>query len=143
VETRREVYGGGIIPVLLKGARLTLKDGTQVPLGYVSEANVDPAFPFPDIAKQIGDRARLPLIDRGNVRRSVRRKFFGLRAPGSGSEVVSESDIASLNHSHNTVMMWFIGLFVVLMLVGIADDISSMTLVADAPTTTAVTPPAR
>jgi hypothetical protein len=143
VETRREVYGGGLIPMLLKGARLTLKDGKQVPLGYVSEANVDPAFPFPEIAKQIADRARLPLIDRGNVRRSVRHKFLGIRSAAAVNEMVSENDIANLNHSHNSIMMWFIGAFVVLMLIGIADDISSMSTFANTSAPAPVSTPAR
>jgi hypothetical protein len=143
VETRREVYGGSFIPVLLKGARLTLKDGTQIPLGYVSEANVDPAFPYPEIAREIADRARLPLIDRGNVRRSVRRKLLGIRSADATNEMVSESDIAALNHSHNSIMMWFIGAFVVLMLIGIVEDINSMPAALDTPAPPSVSTPAR
>jgi hypothetical protein len=56
IETRREIYGGSVAPVLLKGARLILKDDTPVKLGYVSEADSDPSFPYPDIAHQIAER---------------------------------------------------------------------------------------
>lgn len=126
VETRREVYGGAVLPVLLKGARLTLKDGSNIKLGYVSEANVDPTFPYPEIAKAIADRARLPVIDRGNVRRSIRRKLLGLKvAPRTGPDVVEERDIANLNRSHSNVMLALIGGLVVLMVIGLVEDFTA------------------
>ncbi len=78
VETRREIYGGSIAPVLLQGARLILKDDSAVKLGYVSEANSDPCFPYPEIAQQIAERAGLKVEHRGNVRRSLQKKYLGL-----------------------------------------------------------------
>ena len=45
--------------MLLQGARLVLKDDSAVKLGYVSEANSDPCFPYPEIAQQIAERAGL------------------------------------------------------------------------------------
>ena len=125
VETRREVYGGGLIPVQLQGARLILKDGTRVPLGYVSEANVDPAFPYPEIAKKIADRARLPLINRGSVRRSLRKKMFGKAPAASVDDTVSEAEIAGLNHTHSNFILGLIGIFAVLIVVGIVEDLSA------------------
>lgn len=127
VETRREIYGGSLVPVLLKGARLITKDGTSIPIGYVSEANVDPCFPYPEIAKKIADRARLPLIDRGNVRRSFRRKFLGWKGGKRVNEVdaVDETQIANLNRSHHNMVIGLVGALVVLIVVGIADDIAS------------------
>lgn len=128
VETRREIYGGSLVPVLLKGARLITKDEKSIPIGYISEANVDPAFPYPEIAKKIAERARLPLIDRGNVRRSFRRKFFGIK----GSRVneidgVDEAQIAELNKSHHNVVMGLVGALAVLIVIGIVDDLASET----------------
>lgn len=131
VETRREIYGGGLVPVLLKGARLTLKDGSNVPIGYVSEANVDPAFPYPVIAKQIADRARLPLIDRGNVRRSVRRKMLGIASGLAEGDIVEERDIEKLNQSHSSFMLALVGGLMLLIAVGIVDDIQSGGLQGD------------
>ncbi len=126
IETRREVYGGSVLPVLLKGARLTLKDGTNIKLGYVSEANVDPTFPYPEIAKQIAERARLPVIDRGNVRRSFRTKMLGLKvAPKGEPGIVEERDIHELNRSHSNVMLGLIGGLVVLMVIGLVADITA------------------
>jgi hypothetical protein len=125
VETRREIYGGRFVPVLLKGARVTLKDGQAISLGYVSDANTDPTFPYPEIAGKIAERARLPLIDRGNVRRSVRQKFLGLKAAGTADDIVDEKEIEGLNRSHNLFMMVLIGVFLILMAIGIVEDFAS------------------
>lgn len=128
VETRREIYGGSLVPVLLKGARIVTKDGKSIPIGYISEANVDPAFPFPEIAKKIADRARLPLIDRGNVRRSFRRKYLGLKSGGVNEvDTVDEAQIAALNRSHHNVVMGLVGALVVLIAIGVVDDLRSDT----------------
>ena len=127
VETRREIYGGAVVPVLLKGARLMTKDGATIPLGYVSEANVDPAFPYPIIAKQIADRALLPLIDRGNVRRSVRSKMFGMKSndpEADAASMVDEKQIDSLNRSHRNFVLGLISVLVILMSIGVVDDLS-------------------
>ncbi|WP_333794560.1 hypothetical protein [Hyphomicrobium sp.] len=126
VETRREIYGGSLVPVLLKGARLITKDGRSIQIGYVSEANLDPCFPYPEIARQIAERARLPLIDRGNVRRSFRRKFFGIKGSRVDEiDAVDEAQIADLNRSHHNVVMALVGALSVLIVIGIVDDLAS------------------
>jgi len=128
VETRREIYGGSLVPVLLKGARLITKDGASIPIGYVSEANVDPAFPYPEIARKIADRARLPLIDRGNVRRSFRRKFFGIKGSRVNEvDLVDEAQIADLNRSHHNMVIGLVGGLALLIVIGIVDDLASET----------------
>ncbi len=128
VETRREIYGGSFVPVLLKGARIVTKDEKSIPIGYVSEANVDPCFPYPEIAKKIADRAVLPLIDRGNVRRSFRRKFFGIKGSRVNEvDAVDDAQIAELNKSHHNVVMGLVGALVVLIAIGIVDDFASET----------------
>ena len=126
VETRREIYGGSMVPVLLQGTRILTKDGRAIPLGYVSEANVDPCMPYPEIARKIAERARLPMIDRGNVRRSMRHKMLGLKSPDADS-VIGEDEIAKLNRSHAQMVTWLIGGILVLMAIGIVDDLSSGT----------------
>jgi len=125
IETRREIYGGSVAPVLLKGARLILKDDTPVKLGYVSEADSDPSFPYPDIAHQIAERAGIPVTDRGNVRRSAQKKFLGLKKTllTEPEGTVEEAQIAELNASHRRWVMRLILLLVGLVVVGIALDI--------------------
>jgi hypothetical protein len=125
IETRREIYGGSVAPVLLKGARLILKDDTPVKLGYVSEADSDPSFPYPDIAHQIAERAGVPVTDMGNVRRSAQKKFLGLKTTliAEPEGTVEESQIAELNASHRRWVLRLIFLLVGLVVVGIALDI--------------------
>lgn len=125
VETRREIYGGGLVPVLMKGARVNLKDGSIVRLGYVSEADDDAVFPYPEIAGKIAERARLPLIDRGSVRQSVRSKMLGVKASDAENTLVDDVQIAKLNASHNTFMLAVIGVVLLLMLVGIVEDFAN------------------
>jgi hypothetical protein len=129
IETRREIYGGRLAPVILKGARLTKKNGEHVKLGYVNESNVDPTFPYPEIAKHIADRARLPVVDRGNVWRSARQKFLGIRSRAFGglrpSGPIEDAELEKLNHSHHTAVLTLIGAFAVLLLIGIANDMAS------------------
>lgn len=126
VETRREIYGGSVAPVLLQGARLILKDDSTVKLGYVSEANADPCFPYPEIAQKIAERAGLVVEHKGNVRRSVQKKYLGLSSglltPGDGS--VEDSEIEALNKSHRRWVMRLITLLVGLVVVGISLDIA-------------------
>ena len=126
VETRREIYGGSVAPVLLQGARLVLKDDSPVKLGYVSEANSDPCFPYPEIAQKIAERAGLTVQHRGNVRRSLQKKYFGLKkeflAEAAGE--VPEAEIEALNKSHRRWVMRLISLLVGLVVVGIALDIA-------------------
>jgi len=122
VETRREIYGGALTPVLMKGARVILKDGSLVRLGYVSEADTDPVYPYDEIARKIAERARLPLIDRGAVRRSVRSKVLGIKATDSENTIIDEAGIERLNASHNSFMLAVIGIVLILMLIGIVQD---------------------
>ena len=97
-----------------------------VKLGYVSEANSDPCFPYPQIAAQIAERAGLQVQHRGNVRRSLQKKFLGLNRDFLSESVgeVPEAEIEALNASHRRWVTRLIGLFVGLVIVGIALDIA-------------------
>jgi hypothetical protein len=125
VETRGEVYGGSLAPVLLKGARLILQDDSVVKLGYVSEANTDPGFPFPEIARQIAARAGVPVEHRGSVRRSVQKKFLGLKNEliDEAETPVGDYEMLVLNMKHQRWVMRLIWLLVGLVVLGIALDI--------------------
>lgn len=123
VETRREIYGGALAPVLLQGARIITKDDRPVRLGYVNESNVDPCLPYPVIARQIADRAGLVLNDRGSVWRSYRRKFLGFRSNDDGAKPIDEAQIAELNRSHTRWVKGIVAGVVLLMAVGIVKDL--------------------
>jgi hypothetical protein len=133
VETRREIYGGAIAPMLLQGARIVTKDGKTIPLGYVAEQCIDPCFPYPEIARKIAERARLPTIDRGHVRRSLRHKMMGLKSPNADT-IVTETEIAALNRSHANMVLVLVSTVLVLMAIGIVDDLSSSTPIGNTAT---------
>jgi hypothetical protein len=125
VETRGEVYGGSVAPVLLKGARLILKDDSVVKLGYVSEANTDPCFPFPEIAQKIAARAGVPIEHKGSVRRSAQKKFLGLKQGliGEPETPVGDYEMVVLNNHHQRWVMRLVWLLAGLVVLGIAMDI--------------------
>jgi len=122
VEVRREVYGGTIAPVTMKGARVLLKQRDPVKLGYVNEANVDPALPFVEIGEKIAARAGVPITDVGTVRRSFRRKIKGQRATEEQLKPITEAEIAEINARHDKMIMGIIGILVVLIGLGIVSD---------------------
>lgn len=122
IEIRREVYGGSLAPVMMKGARIRLKDGSHYKLGYVNEANVDPCLPFAEIGEKIAARAGVEIIDAGDVRRSAVKKFLGLVAAGSEVKPIAPAEIAALNARHNMLMTVLVGTMVLLVGLGIAFD---------------------
>lgn len=128
VEARREVYGGTLAPVMLRGARIVTKSGDKVPLGYVSEANVDPVLPVPEIASEIARRAGLEVLDRGTVRRQVHKKLRGIKAIDDAAAAITEAEIAALNKRHNNVMIALCGLLFLLVAGGLLLDISKADL---------------
>jgi hypothetical protein len=123
VEIRREVYGGRLAPVLMRGARIVTKDGQKIPLGYVSEANEDAVIPFPEIAEEICRRVGRASIDRGSVRRSVRKKMLRLAASTDENTPMSDSEITALNRGHSRLMIGLVGCLVVLVAAGIVRDV--------------------
>ena len=125
VEVRREVYGGSLAPVIMKGARVCLKDGTHIKLGYINERNVDPAFPYVEIGERIAARANVPIINVGDVRRSAFKKTFGVRASLDEQDVLTEADVAAVNRRHNQVIMVVVGIIVVLVSLGLFRSHSS------------------
>jgi len=128
VETRREVYGGTLAPVMLRGARIVTKTGDKVPLGYVSEANVDPMLPVPEIASEIARRTGTEVMDRGTVRRQVRKKLRGIRANDNAAAPLTEAHIAAINRRHNNLMLAICGALFLLVAGGLLLDISQSDL---------------
>ncbi len=120
IEERCEVYGGQIAPVFMRGVRLTLKSGEKVPLGYVNDANVDPTFPFPEIARAIAARAGLTVTDQGNMHRAVRSKMLGI--VGSPDRIPA-SEIDALNGRHDRNMVVLAGTLVALVVAGLLIDV--------------------
>jgi uncharacterized membrane protein len=127
VEMRREIYGSAWAPVLLRGARIVTKSGEKIPLGYVSEANVDPALPIPEIASEVARRAGLEVTDRGNVRREVRKKLRGIQAAETDGGI-TDAEVAALNRRHNNFVLALCAALFLLVAGGLMMDILSMSI---------------
>ncbi|HXF53818.1 MAG TPA: hypothetical protein VNK52_06815 [Hyphomicrobiaceae bacterium] len=124
VETRCEIYGGAIAPVLMRQVRVVTKSGEQHSLGYVSEADTDPLFPLKDIAECLCRNCGVQLVERESVRRPTRRLFMGL-AEESGNVPVTSDMVAQLNRNHNRFMLGLVGVMVALLAAGIIIDFST------------------
>lgn len=122
VEIRREVYGGTFAPVMLKGARVVLKDGGTVQLGYVNEANVDPCLPFDEIAAKIAARVHVELHDLGHVHRSATRKMLTMAATGGQRIPLDDAEVDRLNARHDRLMLAFVAVLVLLVGASIFSD---------------------
>lgn len=125
IETRREIYGGALAPVMMRGARIVTRSGDTIQLGYLNEANVDPAFPYAEIAEKIAARAGLVIDDRGAVRRKVTNKMLGFKSDADSADAINEQTIADLNLRHRQVVIAMIAGLVLLVGIGIAVDLSA------------------
>jgi hypothetical protein len=123
VELRREVYGNGLAPVLVRGARLKLKDGSTVLLGHMDEAEADATFPVPVIAQQVARKAGLSVVDTGSVYRRATKKALGIRPSASELEQIAEGDIARLRGAHKRWMMGLAACMIALLGAGIVHDV--------------------
>lgn len=123
IESRREIYGGTLAPVLMRGARILTKDGRTIQLGYINESNVDPTFPYAEIAEQIAARAGMQVIDRGAVHRNVANKMMGIRTLDNGGGPIDEQTIADLNRRHAHVVIVLVSGLVLLVGIGVAGDL--------------------
>lgn len=122
VETRKELYGGAIAPVVMEGARIVKKDGTIIKLGYDAQANTDQAFPYIEIAHAIAKRAGLPVTDQGHVRRNKRSKMLGIAAPAETAPV-DDAEIAKLNADHSRFILALVVAMLALVVAGLTLDV--------------------
>ena len=125
VSLRREVFGGSFAPVIMQGAHISKKSGGGVTLGYVSEINADPKFPYPGIARQIAARAGIAVTGEGGIwclpETPRQAANFGVK-PGQIAEM-SITDIERLNSSHRRVVLLLVNIVVTLTAAGIALDL--------------------
>lgn len=124
VEVRREVFGGALAPVMLRGAVLRTKDEREITLGFVSEANTDPAFPYPTIAGQIARRAGLPVIDQGTIwRRDGKTHQMGFMSGSAHTRHIADHmELEALNKSHRRIVLLLVNVLVLLVGLGVAAD---------------------
>jgi hypothetical protein len=123
VESRRELYGNVLAPVLVRGARVIGKDGRTLSLGYVNETETDATFPVVDMADEIARRAGIAVTDRGNVRRMLTKKMLGIAGGDADRLELSGDDIAGIERRHRRAVLALVAVLVLLLAGGIARDV--------------------
>jgi hypothetical protein len=123
VETRREIYGNSFAPVLVRGARMRLKDGTSVLLGHMDEAEADATFPVATIANQVARKAGLAVTDAGSVYRQATKKVLGMKPSAAEQVTVPDAELAQLRGAHRRWMMGIAAAMVTLLGLGIVNDV--------------------
>lgn len=126
IQSYCDCYGGVVAPVILRGARLVLKSGEIITLGFVNENDDDPRFPFKTIVRQIAERAGIEITDLGHVRYALTQRMFGLK--GQQPATMPTGDIKNINRQHTWFLTIIIGLMLILMGLGIVSDIWTETL---------------
>lgn len=122
VDTRTEVYGGSLAPVLLKSTRLNLANGDKLILGYTDPNDPDSVFPYPEIGAAIAARAGKQVVDHGIIHRSIGKRLLGATSAGEENVPLDAATIESINRSHaRNVRTVVIGLGA-LIIAGIAID---------------------
>ena len=120
IETRCEIYGGSMAPMMMQTVRIITKSGERIQLGRTNEKDDDPKFPFPVIARQVATRAGVDIIDRGNIMQEFHRRMFGL---ANRAEAGDTPEIDKLNKQHNKFLTILITVLVALLALGILNDI--------------------
>lgn len=125
VETRGEVYGGALAPVLMQGVGLITRDGERIQLGHVNAHCEDPALPCLSIGSEIARRAGITVQDRGTVHRKVPQPMMGLMASVSTESPLAPEEISRISARHRQVVLGIAAGLVILLCVGLAMDIAA------------------
>lgn len=134
VELRRELFGGALMPVVLQGAHVITKKGVDVRLGYVSETNADDDFPFDRIARQLAERAGVPLVEEDGAWRTLHSKSQAKAAGliAGDAKRVEPAELERLNRNHRRFGLAVVNIVLAVLLVGIAMDIAEQSRMAPA-----------
>ncbi len=127
VETRGELYGGALAPVLMQGVNLITRDGGKVPLGHVNAHCEDPALPCLSIGCEIARRAGIEVQDRGAVHRKLPQPMsrMGLMASVASDTPLAPEEMARISARHRQVTIGIVAGLVALLAVGLALDIAA------------------
>ncbi len=120
IETRREIFGGTMAPMMMQTVRIITKSGERIQLGRTNEKDDDPKFPFPTIGRQVAARAGVDIIDRGNIMQEFHRRMFGL---ANQAESGDTPEIDKLNKQHNKFLTMLISVLVILLALGVLNDV--------------------
>lgn len=125
VETRGEIYGGALAPVLMQGVSLITRDGEKVPLGHANAHCEDPALPCLSIGCEIARRAGIAVQDRGAVHRKAPQPFMGLMPSVNTDTPLAPEDMARISVRHRQVTIGIAVALVAILGVGLALDLAA------------------
>lgn len=100
VDTRCEVYGGTLAPVLLRSTRLNLANGDRIILGYTDPNDPDATFPYPEIGAAIAARLGKTVADHGIVHRSIGKRILGVPSTAGENVPLDAATIETINRTH-------------------------------------------
>lgn len=127
VELRREVFGGKIAPVLLRGLVIRTKDNKEIAVGHTLEGFEDPAFPFGSIGEKIAARAAVPFDDQRTIwlRSRADRALEYISEYDIEAYILDPADAERLNVAHRRIMLGLCSALAAFVLLGLLAEIAS------------------
>lgn len=127
IELRREVFGGKVAPVLLRGLILRTKDSREFVLGHTLEGFEDPAFPFEEIGERLAKRCALPLLDQRTIwRRTRKERALGyISEYDTSSYILDPAEAGRLNVAHQRLVFGIASALAALVMLGLIADFSA------------------
>jgi hypothetical protein len=123
IDTRNEVYGGTLAPILLTSTRVNIKDGNSVVLGYTNANDQDAQMPYPMIGAEVAKRAGVKVTDHGTVARSLRSRIMS--AVSTDSTPLPQAQIDTINANHTRNLRLLVGALALLVIGGITVDFAT------------------
>jgi hypothetical protein len=122
VDLRTEVYGGSLLPVLLTSTRVVPKSGPPLVLGYTNANDHEPQLPYPEMGRDVAERAKVTVTDHGTVRRSVGARVVGMTSASDQATRLDETELNLLNAAHTRNVRVMVAGLALLVVGGIAID---------------------
>ncbi len=126
VELRREVFGGKIAPVLLRGLVIKTKDNKEIVAGHTQEGFDDPAFPYAIIGEQIAARAAVPFVDQRTIwlRSRADRALEYISQYDTETYILDPAEAERLNTAHRRIMLGLCSALAAIVLLGLLAELA-------------------
>ncbi len=126
VELRREVFGGRIAPVLLRGLVIKTKDNKEIVAGHTLEGFDDPAFPYGIIGEQIAARAAVPFVDQRTIwlRSRADRALEYISQYDTQTYILDPAEAERLNTAHSRIMLGLSSALAAIVLLGLLAELA-------------------
>lgn len=126
VELRREVFGGKIAPVLLRGLVIKTKDNKEIVAGHTLEGFDDPAFPYGIIGEQIAARAAVPFVDQRTIwlRSRADRALEYISQYDTQTYILDPAEAERLNTAHRRILLGLSSALAAIVLLGLLAELA-------------------